>query len=146
VAAGDADLLTPQRRLRARFDDFRAALERRDRAAYALAVRDFEENLRRFTRAEEEVLLPRLADADVPGRDPRRELRLEYVQLRELSRFLADQVARDAPLSDVLGLVENLARRLAAHEREMEAVYYPAAGPRLTGEDRRALAAAAPPE
>ena len=139
-------LLTPQRRLRARFEDFRAALARRDRAAYALAGRDFEECLRRFTRAEEDVLLPLLSDAAIPGRDARRELRLEYVQLRELSRFLADQIAQDAAMSDVLGLVENLARRLAAHEGDMESVYYPAAAPRLSEADRRALAAAAPSE
>jgi hypothetical protein len=27
--------------------------------------------------------------AEIPGRDPRRELRLEYVQIRELTNFIA---------------------------------------------------------
>jgi hypothetical protein len=139
------DLLAPQRALRARFDDFRQALERRDRAAYAMALRDFETSLREWTRAEESVLLPVLARTGVPGRDPQRELKLEYVQVRELTRYLLEQVGPgNAPLADILGLVENLERRLAAHESEMERVYYPAAAGLLTDADRRALAAAAP--
>ena len=146
MPSGLDELLIPQRGLRARFDEFRGALERRDRAAYSLALRDFAASLRRWTETEEKVLLPLVADADIPGRDPRRELRLEYVQVRELARYLAEQVSQNAPLADVLGLVENLDRRLSAHEREMETVYYPAAAPRLSEEDRRALAAAAPSE
>jgi len=142
----DADLLGPQRRLRARFDDFRGALERRDRAAQSLALRDFEERLRRWTRREEEVLLPILARAPMPGRDPARELRLEYVQLRELTRYLQELVSGNGSIGDVLGLVENLDRRLTAHEREMETVYYPAAAPGLTPEDLRRLRDEAPPD
>ena len=137
-------LLAPQRLLRSRFDDFRGALERRDRAAYELALRDFEAALRSWTQAEEQVLLPVLARVGVPGRDPQRELRLEYVQVRELTRYLLEQVGKDAAIGDILGLVENLARRLAAHEGEMERIYYPAAELALTEEDRRRLAAAAP--
>ena len=141
-----SELLEPQRRLRGRFDEFRGALERRDRAAYALALRDFVEGLRRWTETEERILLPHLAAAQIAGRDPRRELRLEYVQVRELARYLLDQVTSGAPMADVLGLVENLERRLSAHEREMERVYYPAAAPRLSEEDRRALASSTPPK
>ncbi|HEY7113017.1 MAG TPA: hemerythrin domain-containing protein [Thermoanaerobaculia bacterium] len=144
--SGDSDLLGPQRRLRARFDDFLGALDRRDRAAQSLALRDFEERLRRWTHREEEVLLPILAQAGVPGRDAARELRLQYVQLRELTRHLREISSGNAPLGDVLGLVENLRRRLAAHEREMEAVYYPAAADRLTSEDLRRLREEAPPD
>jgi hypothetical protein len=140
------DLLAAQRRLRARFDDFLGALDRRDRAAESLALRDFEGHLRRWTRREEEVLLPILAEVGVPGRDPCRELRLEYVQLRELTRYLVELVSGNAAMGDVLGLVENLGRRLAAHEREMETVYYPAAAPRLTADDRRRLREEAPPD
>ena len=143
---GGADLLQPQRRLRARFDDYLEALDRRDRAAQSLALRDFEERLRRWTHREEEILLPILAQAGVPGRDPRRELRLEYVQLRELTRYLLELSTRNAALGDILGLVENLGRRLAAHEREMASVYYPAAASRLTPEDLRRLREEAPPD
>jgi hypothetical protein len=139
-----ASLLAPQRALRSRFDDFRQALTRRDRAAYELALRDFEGALRRHTLAEESALLPALARAGVPGRDPRRELKLEYVQVRELTRYILDQVGKNAPLGDILGMVENLDRRLAAHETEMERVYYPAALPVLTDAECRALAEAAP--
>jgi hypothetical protein len=147
MAPADADdLLAAQRRLRARFDDFRRALDRRDRAAQLLALRDFEEHLRRWTRREEEVLVPALAHADLPGRDPRRELRLEYVQLRELTRYLLELVSGTAPMGDILGLVENLDRRLVAHEGEMETVYYPAAAGRLTPEDLRRLREEAPPD
>jgi hypothetical protein len=138
------DLLAPQRVLRSRFDDFRRAHERRDRAAYELALRDFEGALRNWTQAEERVLLPVLARVGVPGRDPQRELKLEYVQVRELTRYLLEQVSKGGALGDILGLVENLERRLAAHETEMERVYYPAAAPVLTDADRLTLAAAAP--
>lgn len=138
------DLVAPQRILRARFEDFRRALEMRDRAAYEMGLRDFEGELRRWTEAEERVLLPALARSGVPGRDPQRELRLEYVQVRELTRYLLEQISAGGALGDVLGLAENLERRLAAHEAEMERVYYPAAAPVLTEAERRALAAAAP--
>lgn len=138
------DHLAPQRLLRARFDDFKGALERRDRAAYELALRDFHGVLRRWTEVEERVLLPALERAVVAGRDPRRELRLQYVQVRELTRYLLEQVSRNAPIGDVLGLVENLDRRLSAHEAEMERVYYPAALGVLTAWERRTLRESAP--
>jgi hypothetical protein len=82
----------------------------------------------------------------VPGRDPRRELSLEWVQARELTRYLLEQIDARAPLSDILGLAENLARRLAAHEAEMEKVYYPAAAGALTAREFEVLREAAPPE
>jgi hypothetical protein len=137
-------LLTAQRVLRSRFDDFRRAFERRDRAAYEIALRDFEAAQRSWTQSEERVLLPVLARVGVPGRDSQRELKLEYVQLRELTRYLLEQVGQGGAVGDILGLVENLQRRLAAHESEMERIYYPAAAPALTETDRRLLAAAAP--
>jgi len=140
-----AELLAPQRALRSRFDDFRRALERRDRAAYVLGLRELESALTHWTEVEERVLLPALVRAGVPGRDPRRELKLEYVQLRELTRTILDLVGKNGALRDILGLVENLERRWNAHETEMERVYYPAAQPALTDAERRALAEAAPP-
>jgi len=137
-------LLAPQRLLRQRFDDFRLALMRRDRAAYELALRDFESAQRQWTEAEERVLLPVLGRTGVPGRDPRRELRLEYVQVRELTRYILDQVTKNGAIGDILGMVENLERRLSAHEAEMESVYYPAAAPALSDAERETLKAAAP--
>lgn len=89
-------------------------------------------------------MLAALARTAIPGRDPQRELRLEYVQVRELTRYLREQVSSNAPIGDVLGLVENLDRRLSAHEAEMERVYYPAALGVLTDSERQTLRAAAP--
>jgi hypothetical protein len=139
------ELLAVQKGLRGRFDDFRRALERREDDACRLALADFHAQLTRWTAAEERVLLPVLARAPFPGRDPQRELRLEYVQIRELTRYLLSQIGERAPLADVLGLVENLERRLAAHESEMEKVYYPSAAPLLTPDEWRLLGDSAPP-
>jgi hypothetical protein len=138
-------LLAAQRSLSDRFDDFRKALDRRDEAAYRLALADFHTCLRRWTEAEERTVLPALLRGGLAGRDPQRELRLEWIQVRELTRYLLSQLSEHAPLSDVLGFTENLARRLAAHHSEMECVYYPAAAPRLTAEEWRILGESAPP-
>ena len=137
-------LLAAQRALRNRFDDFRQALRRRDQAAYEMAIRDFQSQLDRWTSTEERVLLPALARVRLPGRDPERELHLEYVQIRELARFLLRQISENARIGDILGLTDNLERRLSAHESEMENVYYPAVDPVLTGEERRKLEESAP--
>ena len=67
------------------------------------------------------------------------------MQIRELTRYLLSQIGERAPLADVLGLVENLERRLAAHESEMEKVYYPGAASLLTPEEWQLLGDAAPP-
>jgi hypothetical protein len=139
------ELLAVQRGLRSRFDDFRHAFDRREDDPCRLALSDFHAQLIRWTAAEERVLLPALSRASFPGRDPQRELRLEYVQIRELTRYLLAQIGERAPLADVLGLVENLERRLAAHESEMEKVYYPGAAPLLTPDEWRLLRDSAPP-
>jgi hypothetical protein len=138
-------LLSAQRSLRNRFDDYRRALERRDEEAYRLALTDFHRCLVRWTQAEEQALLPAILRASIPDRDPQREVRLEWVQIRELTRYLLSQLAERAAIADVLGLSENLERRLAAHESEMERVYYPVAAPRVTEEEAQTLADAAPP-
>ncbi len=137
-------LLSPQRALRSRWEDFRQALNRRDQAAYELALKDFHDQLLRWTALEEKVLLPALARVDLPSRDPQRELKLEYVQVRELTRYLLSQVCERARMGDILGFVENLDRRLAAHESEMEKVYYPAVAPVLLPGERRLLEEASP--
>lgn len=144
--AFDHDLVAIQKGLRSRFEDFRGALDRREEAAYRLALADFHESLCRWTAAEERVLMPALGRASFSGRDPQRELRLEYVQIRELTRYLLSQIDERAPIADVIGLAENLARRLTAHESEMENVYYPTAATLLTSEERRLLTEAAPPD
>jgi hypothetical protein len=137
-------LMTAQRALRSRFDDFRRALDRRDEEAYRLGLTDFHQSLRRWTEAEETALLAAVLRAGMTGRDPRRELRLEWVQLRELTRYLLSQVNDRAPMGDILGFAENLERRFAAHESEMASVYYPAAAPTLNEEEWKILSEASP--
>ncbi len=137
-------LLAIQRSLRARFDDFRQAFQRANTTAMGVALRDFEDNFARWTEAGERALLPAIVRANIPGRDPRRELRLEYVQIRELNRFVMRSITEGMPFRDLAGYVENLERRLRAHESEMTKVYYPAAAAALTDEEWAALEASAP--
>ena len=137
-------LLQAQQALQERFDDFRRALERRDGPAYRFALGDFLQCLVRWTEAEESALLPAVARAGVPGFDPKRELHLEWVQLRELTRILLTLVSDHDKLADALGITENLARRLAAHGAGAAEVYFPAAAPVLTDGEWKLLAEAAP--
>jgi hypothetical protein len=139
-------LLAGQRALRARFDDLAGALRRGDATALDVALNDFEGHLVRWTTAEEQSLLPALVRAEIPGRDPNRELRLEFVQLRELTRFLIRQRADRIRPADLAGYASNLDRRLAAHERELTNVYYAAAAATLTQEEWLMLERARPEE
>lgn len=149
-AAGDragisgAVLGDAQRALRNRFDDFQKAFERRDEAAARVAILDFHARLREWTAALESTLLPALAAASSPRRDLQRELSLDFVQLRELTRYLIEQIADRAALSDILGLIQNLDRRLLAHASQMETVYVGAATAVLTPEGWRSLEKARP--
>jgi hypothetical protein len=138
-------LLEGQRALRDRFDDVAGAMRRNDKTALDVALFDFEQHLRRWTEAEEQALIPAVARVEIPGRDPRRELRLEYVQLRELTNFISRGRENKAQPSELIGYVDNLNRRLTAHERENRSVYYPAAAGSLTEEEWAILEAARPP-
>jgi hypothetical protein len=137
-------LLEGQRALRERFDDFAQALRRNDKTALDVALDDFEKHLRRWTEAEEQALIPAVSRAGIAGRDPRRELRLEYVQIRELTNFIARARADKTQPSELRGYLENLERRLAAHEKENRSVYYPAAAGSLTEDEWTILEAARP--
>lgn len=139
-------LLRAQRALRTRFDEFRLATQRENATAAEIALDDFEKHFRRFTEAEERALIPALERAAIAGRDVKRELRLEYVQIRELARFVLQGIRDRVRLTDLAGYIDNLERRLSAHEREMLQVYYPAAEQTLTDEERAALDAASPPD
>ena len=132
-------LRAAQAALRSRLEDFRQALDRRDGPAYRLALADFQDALGRWTAAEERALVPALERAPIPGRDARRELSLEFVQLRELTRHVRLEIEAQSRLSDVLGLVENLSRRFDAHERGTLEVYYPAAAPALEADELELL-------
>src|SRR5579859_7876230 len=107
-------LLSAQRALRTRFDDFFRAMQRENRTAMEIAIVDFEQHLRRWTEAEEKALIPALERAGIAGRDPRRELRLEYVQIRELTHYLMLQLSEGIRSGELAGYAENLNRRLRA--------------------------------
>ncbi len=111
-----------------------------------VALVDFERHFRRWTVAEEQALVPALQRAAIPGRDVKRELRLEYVQIRELARFLVQEIGEGIRSSHLTGYVDNLDRRLHAHEKEMAQVYYPAAESNLTAEEWAVLEMARPEE
>ena len=51
-----------------------------------------------------------------------------------------------APLRDLNGFIENLDRRLRAHDSEMERVYYKAAANEMTDDEWRVLESARPPD
>jgi hypothetical protein len=138
-------LLAAQHALRDRFQDFFRAMQRENALAAAIALDDYERRLRRWTEAEEQALIPALERAALPGRNVRYELRLEYVQLRELTRFLLQQLQEGIRPSHLLGYTQNLARRLQAHEQQMSEVYYPAAAAELTEGEWQLLEAARPP-
>lgn len=132
--------------MRSRFDEFRLATQRQNTTAAEIALADFEKHLTRWTEGEEQALIPALERAQIAGRDVRRELRLEYVQLRELTRFILRQITDHIRLDDLTGYIENLDRRLRAHETEMKNVYYPLAETTLTAAERAILEAASPDE
>ena len=133
-----------QRALRSRFDDFYRALKRGDRGSPEVALIDFDENFRRWSLAEEQTLLPALARLTLAGRDPQRELRLEYAQIREITALLRRRLAEGLRPADLLGFADNLNLRLAAHEAGMEGVYLPAADAVLLPHEREALERACP--
>ena len=125
------DLRGAQRALRGRFEAFQAALHPGEGADTLCALESFNALLFRWTDAEEAAVLPAVLRAGIPGRDARRELGLEWTQLRELTRHLFSRIADGAPRPEILGFADNLARRFAAHESEMVRVYYPAAAAAL---------------
>ncbi|HSD72113.1 MAG TPA: hemerythrin domain-containing protein [Thermoanaerobaculia bacterium] len=118
------ELLTQEHR---RLDDlFGHFLASPDRESATRAIREFDEALRRHTEQEEVDVFPAaaggklVARADESDRDRIfRELRLEHVQIRELSGMIVRQLGEDGDSGGVRGLAASLARRWDAHtERE----------------------------
>jgi hypothetical protein len=129
-AAFRGRLIEEHRSLDERFGRFLAAATGGDATAASEAIRAFDDDLRRHTGVEEEHLLPaptggRLAAAtdETPEERLRRELRLEHVQVRELSAMIRRLLEERADLPGALRLAGNLARRWDAHttreEREL---------------------------
>jgi hemerythrin HHE cation binding domain-containing protein len=125
------DLRLAHRRLDRLLGQFLAAADAGALAPARDAIIAFDEELRRHTAFEEDEVLPRAAGhglaparAETPAERLGRELRIEHVQIRELSGIMRRLAASD----DVEGarrLFGNLARRWDAHtereERELPA-------------------------
>jgi hypothetical protein len=94
------------------------------------AIRDFDDAQRRHTAFEEERVLPppaghRLAPADAEAGQDRlsRELRLEHVQIRELSGMMRRLVEEQNDVKGAERLAPNLARRWDAHTAREEKAF-----------------------
>jgi Hemerythrin HHE cation binding domain len=119
-----AELLAQDHRL---LDDlFGRFLSSPDRESAASAIREFDATLRRHTEHEEEHVFPAAAGGKLVARAGEsdedhlfRELRLEHVQIRELSGMIVRQLSEAGDAGAVRGLAASLARRWDAHtERE----------------------------
>jgi Hemerythrin HHE cation binding domain len=118
------------RRLDELLGRFFAAAHAGDGEASREAARDFDEALRRHMAEEEDRILPRASGhrlvAGEEETEPERlgrELRLEHVQIRELSAMLRRELEGRGDLKGAQRLAANLARRWDAHTaREEEAL------------------------
>jgi len=112
------------------FGRFLAASTAGDLQKALRAARAFDEALRRHTAEEEDIAIPapdgrRLvpSETDDPAQTLHRELRLEHVQVRELSAMIRRLLEEKGDLEGARRLAPNLARRWDAHttreEREL---------------------------
>ena len=126
-----AETLTSEHRvLDELFGRFLAAVSSADVEASREAIEEFDRELRRHTAVEEERVLPaphghKLAPPDAEGERERigRELRVEHVQVREVSAMIVRLLGERGDLDGARALAANLARRWDAHttreEREL---------------------------
>jgi hemerythrin HHE cation binding domain-containing protein len=105
-----------------------------DRESASRAISIFDAALRAHTRLEEEHVFPVAPEGNLVARtgeseDERlfRELRLEHVQIRELSGMIVRQLGDAGDAAAARGLAASLARRWDAHTEREEREGYPAA-------------------
>jgi len=120
------------RRMDDLFGRFLAATAADDPESAAQAIREFDDALRRHTKLEEEHLYPespgrKLLAADGEGDRERlfRELRIEHVQIREISGMMARLLVEKNDLAGARSLAGNLARRWDAHTAREEGDAFP---------------------
>jgi hypothetical protein len=113
------------------FGRFLAAAGAADSATALEAIRDFDEKLRRHTAEEEADVLStpnghRLAPPEGEKAVERlhRELRLEHVQIREVSAMIRRLLEERNDLEGARRLAPNLARRWEAHTAREERELY----------------------
>lgn len=128
-------LTTDHRRLDDLFGRFLAAAGANEPAFAAQAIGEFDAALRRHTELEEEHVYPespgrKLAPSAAEGDRERlfRELRLEHVQIREVSAMMARLVVERSDLAGARALAGNLARRWDAHTGREERDAFPLLG------------------
>ena len=118
------------------FGQLLAAMSAADAAAARAASEAFDDMLRTHTRMEEEEIFPPTPQEGLapsldedPSRKLYRELRLEHVQIRELSGMIRRLLGEGVRLEELPGLAANLARRWDTHtareEREALAEHPP---------------------
>jgi hemerythrin-like domain-containing protein len=120
-----AELLAQEHRL---LDDlFGRFLASPDRESAARAIREFDATLRRHTEHEEEHVFPAASGGKLVARAGEsdgdrifRELRVEHVQIRELSGMIVRQLSEAGEGGAVRNLAANLARRWDAHTAREE--------------------------
>ena len=120
-----ARLAREHRELDAQFGRFLGAAFAGEATAAREAIEAFDDALRRHTALEEERLYP---PAPAPERNAAeddtarrlRELRLEHVQVRELSGMIRRLLTEKQDLEAALRLAPNLARRWDAHTAREE--------------------------
>jgi hypothetical protein len=128
-----ADLLARDHR---RLDDlFGRFLASADRETAERSIRDFDEALRLHTALEEEHVFPAAPEGKLDARAGEserdrlfRELRIEHVQIRELSGMIVRQLGKGGDPGAALSLAGSLARRWDAHTAREESE-----GHRLSG-------------
>ena len=122
------------RRLDDLFGRFLAAAGAGEAGFAAQAIREFDDALRRHTRLEEDHLFPESpgeklappADGEEGERGRLfRELRLEHVQIREVSGMIARLLGEKNDLAGARALAGNLARRWDAHTVREERDAFP---------------------
>jgi hypothetical protein len=128
-----ATLLEKEHRaLDALFGRFLGAAAAGELAAAREAIGAFDDELSRHTASEEESVIPqpeghRLApsEGEADGARLHRELRLEHVQVRELSAMIRWLLDEKADLEAARRLAPNLARRWDAHTAREERQLFP---------------------
>jgi hypothetical protein len=123
------DLITAHRELDAKLGRFLAAASAGAPDEARASIAEFDDALRRHTSVEEERLFAPppahklLPDVDAGESDAARlsrELRLEHVQIRELSGMMRRLVEESGDLEGARRLFGNLARRWDAHTQKEE--------------------------
>jgi hypothetical protein len=128
----DPNLLAGEHR---RLDDlFGSFLAAGDRESAERAMRRFDDELRRHTAFEETEVFPEAPAGKLTARPGEsdsdrlfRELRLEHVQIRELSGMMVRHLAPGGDPGAARALAGSLARRWDAHTTREEREGYPAA-------------------